>query len=253
MRRYGLLGKSLQHSYSQALFAQKFAQEGIEDASYSLFELSDLANWSAWSEAQIRHPEGALKGLNVTVPYKQTILAHLDVLTPEALAIGAVNALRPMEDGKWMGHNTDGIGFAKSIRPFLTSKHDRALILGNGGAAAAVRFVLESLGIEVVHVTRKPDHSVRTIRFDELTPEAVRFFGLIVQATPVGTVPNVSDVLPFPWNGLNDEHLVIDLIYNPTETLFLHRAKTQGATVLNGKDMLFNQAQAAWDWWNQSK
>lgn len=252
MRRYGLLGKSLQHSHSQALFAQKFAQENIVDASYSLFELSDLINWQAWSHAQLRHPEGALLGLNVTVPYKQSILAHLDQLTPQAEAIGAVNALRPMGDGQWMGHNTDAQGFAKSIRPFLTSSHERALILGNGGAAAAVRYVLETLGIDVVHVTRRHSDEVRAVRFEDLTEEAVRFFGLIVQATPVGTVPRVEEVLPFPWGGLGPEHLVIDLIYNPSETQFLQRAKQQGATVLNGKDMLFNQAQAAWEWWNQT-
>lgn len=252
MRRFGLLGKSLQHSHSQALFAQKFSQEEIHDASYSLFELSDLQNWEAWSKAQLHHPEGALQGLNVTVPYKQSIISHLSCLTPEAEAIGAVNALRPIENGKWMGHNTDAVGFAKSIRPFLSSSHERALILGNGGAAAAVRYVLESLGIEVVHVTRNQTHDVRSVRFGDLTEEAVRFFGLIVQATPVGTVPRVEEVLPFPWKGLEQNHLVIDLIYNPTQTLFLQRAKEQGATILNGKDMLFNQAIAAWEWWNEA-
>jgi shikimate dehydrogenase len=252
MRRFGLLGKSLQHSHSQALFAQKFIHEGIADASYSLFELSDLSNWKTWSNAQSRHPDGALQGLNVTLPYKQSILPYLHSITAEARAIGAVNALRPAKDGEWMGHNTDAIGFAKSIRPFLTSQHERALILGNGGAAAAVRYVLESLGIEVVHVTRNRTNTTRSIRFEDLTEEAVHFYGLIVQATPVGTAPRIEEALPFPWKGLGREHLVIDLVYNPKETLFLNRAKNHGATILNGKDMLFNQADAAWKWWNEA-
>lgn len=251
MRRFGLLGKSLQHSHSQSLFAQKFIHEGIDDASYSLFELADLSNWEAWSRGQSRHVDGPLKGLNVTIPYKQSILPFLSGLTEEAQAIGAVNAIRPMKNESWMGHNTDAEGFAKSIRPFLTSHHERALILGNGGAAAAVRYVLESLGIEVVHVTRGQTTAIRSVRFEDLTEESVHFFGLIVQATPVGTFPQIEEALPFPWNGIGSEHLVIDLVYNPKETLFLNRAKKFGATTLNGKDMLFHQADAAWKWWNE--
>ncbi len=250
MRRFGLVGKSLQHSQSQSHFTDKFRREGIADASYALFELLDIDQWSEWISAEEKKPSGPLCGLNITIPYKQSIIQHLSGLTEEASSIGAVNAIRPDGQQGWVGHNTDALGFAQSIRPFLTSKHERALILGDGGAAAAVRFALQNLGLDVAHVTRTPHEGWNTVRYEELSWEAVRFYGLIVQATPVGTYPNLTDVLPFPWKGLTPDHLVIDLIYNPAETAFLRMARAHGATVLNGKDMLQAQAEAAWKWWN---
>lgn len=249
MKRYGLIGKSLQHSYSQSFFSQKFSRENTTDTAYHLFEIPSIDRWPEWIEAQQKHPDGPPLGLNVTLPYKRSIMPYLNGFTDTALAIGAVNAIR-QEDKKWIGHNTDVDGFAKSLRPFLTSDHERALILGNGGAAAAVRYVLQGLGVEVVHITREPLAEWRSIRYDELSAEAVTFFGLVIQATPVGTYPDITDYLPFPFEGIGSKHLVIDLIYNPSETAFMKQCKDHGATVLNGKDMLFAQAEAAWLWWN---
>ena len=245
--RLGLLGQSLSHSHSPALFAEKFKREGWESARYSLFELDGIARFEEWIRT-VQDQHGALAGLNVTVPYKESILPYLSALTPEAQAIGAVNAIKPLSDGTWMGHNTDSVGFLNSIRPFLRSEHERALIIGNGGAAKAVRHGLLGLGIQVAHVTRR-EVNWQAVRFDELSAEAVKHHKLIVHCTPVGTYPNTNECVPFPWQGVTPKHLVVDLIYNPAETQFLREARKMGAETMNGKDMLHAQAEAAWRWW----
>jgi shikimate dehydrogenase len=182
------------------------------------------------------------------VPYKESILPFLSSLTPEAQAIGAVNAIKPSDDGTWMGHNTDAVGFLNSIRPFLRSDHERALVIGNGGAAKAVRYGLNTLGIQVAHVTRR-ELSGSSVRFEDLSPEAVGHHKLVVQCTPVGTYPDVDNCVPFPWSGMTPQHLVVDLVYNPAETKFLREARSRGAESMNGKDMLYAQADADWRWW----
>mgnify|MGYP001233951919 CR=1 FL=1 len=246
--RYGLLGKSLNHSHSPALFAQRFKREGLDSASYSLFELDDISQFHTWLY-EIENRLGTLNGLNVTVPYKESIVPLLKGLSREALAIGAVNAIKPMRGQGWIGHNTDAQGFLNSIRPFLRSDHERALIIGNGGAARAVRHGLKELGIQVIHVTRK-DVAWPSVRYADLSPEAVHHYKLIVHCTPVGTYPNVHESVPFPWTGVTPQHLVVDLIYNPVETQFLQEARLRGAETMNGRDMLHAQAEAAWRWWN---
>lgn len=245
--RFGVLGKSLVHSDSPALFAERFKKEGILEASYERFERENLNEFKEWLDEQ-GSAEIPLKGLNVTIPYKQQIIPYLSELTAEAKAVGAVNAIKPTSGG-WIGHNTDVEGFLKPLRPFLKSSHERALILGDGGAAAAVRFGLQSLGIDVLHVTRKPIEW-HAVRYAELTPEGIQHYKLIVQCTPVGTYPNIDDCLPIPWEGIGAEHLIVDLIYNPPLSAFLKKALKAGATQLNGKEMLKAQAEAAWKWWN---
>ena len=246
--RFGLVGKSLNHSHSPALFAEKFKQKGLDSASYSLFELDEVTRFPEWIQ-ELEAQKGAISGLNVTVPYKESILPFLADLTPEAEAIGAVNAIKYAPGIGWIGHNTDAVGFLNSIRPFLRSDHERALIIGNGGAAKAVRHGLQSLGLQVAHVTRN-EIAWPSVRFNSLSPEAVQHYKLVVQCTPVGTYPKVDDSVPFPWSGMTPQHLVMDLIYNPAETKFLREARSKGAETMNGKDMLYAQAEAAWKGWN---
>ena len=198
-------------------------------------------------------------GIETTELLKNTTpdIILLDIMLPEmdgfqiveAKAIGAVNAIKPLADGTWMGHNTDAVGFLNSIRPFLRSDHERALIIGNGGAAKAVRFELLELGVAVAHVTRQ-EVSWPSVRFEGLSPEAVGHHKLIVQCTPVGTYPDLDACVPFPWTGITPQHLVVDLVYNPAETQFLKNARAMGAEAMNGKDMLHAQADAAWRWWH---
>ena len=246
-RRFGVLGRSLVHSHSPALFADRFNAWSIHDASYERFERENLDDFKEWLQTQAQ-VSPALKGLNVTIPYKQSIIPLLQDLTPTARAIGAVNAIKPTPDG-WVGHNTDAEGFMKSLRPFLASAHERALILGNGGAAAAVRFGLQSLGINVIHVTRSPIEW-ESMRYETLNADYLKHCKLIVQCTPVGTYPDTEACIEIPWEGLTTEHLVVDLVYNPTQTAFLKRAEVAGAKTMNGKPMLIAQAEAAWNWWN---
>ena len=246
-RRYGVLGAQLAHSHSPALFADRFAKMGIVDATYHRFERPSLEGFGAWLEHEgAVHPP--LQGLNITIPYKQSILPFLVDLTDVAKAVGAVNAIKPTARG-WIGHNTDVEGFLKPIRPFLRNVHERALILGNGGAAAAVRHGLTSLGIDVIHVTRT-DVEGRSIRYEEVSPALLHHCKLVVQCTPVGTYPDVAACVPFPWEGVGTDHLAVDLVYNPAETEFLRRAASKGAETLNGSGMLLAQAEAAWNWWN---
>lgn len=246
--RYGVLGHPLAHSHSPALFAERFNKQSLSACSYERFERPTLEGIAEWLSQEAMNTAAPLRGLNVTIPYKRTIIPFLTELTPEAKSVGAVNAIKPTNSG-WIGHNTDVEGFLKSLRPFLRSEHERALILGNGGAAAAVRHGLQSLGVEAVHITRSPVEW-RAFRYADLNAVAVNHFKLIVQCTPLGTYPQTDACLPFPWEGVGPGHLVVDLVYNPAETRFLQQAKAAGAETLNGKDMLIAQAEAAWNWWN---
>jgi shikimate dehydrogenase len=248
-RRWGLLGGSLSHSLSPAFFQAKFAAEGLTDTHYDLFERSDAASVRALFA---EHPD--LEGLNVTVPHKVAVMEHLDALTPAATAIGAVNAVRREADGRLTGHNTDAHGFVASLRPFLTGDHDRAIIVGAGGAAAAVRYGLAGLGIDAVHAVRRDLPACtpfRWVRLDGIEAAAVKHYRLIVQATPVGTAPDTEEAVDFPWEGVGERHFVVDLVYNPPRTRFLRNAEARGALTLNGADMLRLQAEAAWGFWNR--
>ena len=240
MRTYGLIGRSLGHSFSAGFFKDFFAKHNI-DAEYRNFELS-----------QIQELENVFQlkpsGLNVTIPYKESVIAFLDELTEEAGAIGAVNCIQFL-NGKKIGHNTDAYGFHQSVKPFLTFHHERALILGTGGASKAVSYVLRNIGIDVLTISRNPE-GPKQFHYDEINEHMLRACKLIINCTPVGTFPDVDDHIQIPFHHLTEDHLVVDLIYNPAKTKFLELAEQNGATILNGEAMLKHQALRSWKIWN---
>lgn len=236
---FGLLGKSLNHSFSQGYFTKKFEDEGIE-AEYRNFELAQIDELKTVLRTE------NLKGLNVTIPYKSDVIPFLDGLSDEAAKIGAVNTIIN-ENGKWIGANTDAFGFQQMIKPFLLNTHERALILGNGGASKAVAYVLKSIGLDVIFAARNPLEG--QFHLSEVNDMMVKHCGIIVNTTPMGTWPNVDDYISIPFHALTDAHLVVDLIYNPEQTTFLKNAANNGATTLNGLTMLYQQAEKSWQLW----
>jgi len=241
-KQYGLIGKSLSHSFSKSFFEEKFKKDGI-NASYLNFELPTI---NGFKKLLKNNPE--LKGLNVTVPYKTDVIPFLDELSSMAEEIGAVNTIQ-FKSGKLIGHNTDAYGFQQSIKPFLRNVHERALILGTGGASKAVAYVLRNLGIQVSYLSRNPSDE-NEYSYDDANELMVDAFKLIVNCTPIGTAPKLHEMPNFPIQYVNKDHLVIDLIYNPEQTKLLSSAKEQGADTLNGLSMLQHQALKAWEIWN---
>ena len=245
MDKYGLIGYPLGHSFSISYFNEKFANEGI-DAKYINFDIPDIKDLT---EILDSNPE--LKGLNVTIPYKQQVLGYLDYISPEARSIGAVNVIRVVHKGKKVflrGYNSDVIGFTKSIEPLLDPSHKKALILGTGGASKAINYGLKSLGIETLFVSRyeRPN----TIQYQSITPEMVHEYQVIVNCTPVGMYPHADECPELPYDAMDSHNLLYDLIYNPDETLFMKKGIEHGATVKNGLEMLLLQAFASWEFWN---
>ena len=243
MRNFELIGASLGHSFSAVYFAEKFAREGITDARYDAYELGEIAE----VEQLLQDPE--LVGFNVTIPYKRAILPYLTAVAPEAAAIGAVNTVHLTPEGP-VGYNTDVTGFRDSLKPVLRSHHQRALILGTGGASAAVWHVLRHLGLQCVCVSRTPNGPDQ-VHYQDLRAEAMDHFKLIVNTTPVGQHPDPSARPDIPYQGVGKQHILMDLIYNPETTAFMQAGLDQGATVLNGLRMLHGQAEAAWYIWNR--
>ena len=185
----------------------------------------------------------------MTIPYKQSIIPFLDELSDDAKSIGAVNVIQ-FNNGKIIGHNSDAFGFHQSIKPFLTNLHERALIIGTGGASKAVEYVFKTLGIETISISRNPIGE-KQFSYDDINNHMLNACKVIVHCTPVGTFPNENDVIPFPFEFLTKDHLVVDLIYNPEKTKFLQLAQEHGATILNGQSMLQQQALKAWEIWNK--
>lgn len=245
---YGLIGRTLGHSFSRDFFSKKFAAEHI-DADYVNFELPDIGDFMELVAEAVD-----LCGLNVTIPYKEQIIPYLNSLADAAKEIGAVNTVSVDYDGRGgitlTGHNTDCIGFSDSIRPLLRPGMKQALVLGTGGASKAVMYALRSLGIEPVQVSRTAADGRLT--YDELTPEVMASHTVIVNTTPLGMWPDVDSCPDIPYNLLTPDHLCYDVVYNPETTEFMKRAATQGATVKNGLEMLRLQAEAAWQIWQQS-
>ena len=241
MKTYGLIGKSLGHSFSPGFFKSFFEDQGI-DAFYTLIELDAIERIKPILV-------GAYHGLNVTIPYKEEIIPFLDELSPEAKAIGAVNTI-VFSKGKAIGFNTDAFGFQQSIKPFLTFEHERALILGTGGSSKAVGYVLRNLGIQVNFLSRN-EPGGQQFSYEHVNEAMLSACKLIVNCTPVGMFPAI-DACPLPsFQGIGPSHLVVDLIYNPEETLLLKEAKSRGAATLNGLPMLKAQALKSWELWNQ--
>lgn len=247
MRYFGLIGKPLVHSFSQRYFTQKFQEESI-DAAYGLYELDKIEDLKLLLQQKV------FSGLNVTIPYKQSILPYLAELDETAKAVGAVNVIkfvRRSGEVVLKGYNSDVIGFHDSLVPLLRPYHKRALVFGTGGASKAVEYVLRRLGIEVQLVSRQAKDSV--LSYEQITPEVLQNFQILVNATPLGTFPHVDTCVDIPYQNITNKHLLYDLVYNPQETLFLRYGKERGAQVMNGYAMLRGQAEAAWKIWNKQE
>lgn len=252
MRNFGLIGYPLGHSFSKKYFTEKFEKERI-DAKYELYELSDIKQFTNLIESV------TLTGLNVTIPYKQSVIPYLDELDETAAEIGAVNVIHFIRAGNktvLKGYNTDVIGFMESIRPRLKEYHKKALILGTGGAAKAMAYGLRKLGLEVIYVSRNSENkslsgkqNTKIISYSELNKQVLDDNLVIVNGSPVGTFPNVDNCPDIPYPFLTSKHLLFDAVYNPAETLFLKKGKEKGAQTLNGEEMLTGQAKAAWRIW----
>lgn len=243
MSEYGLIGKNLSHSFSKAYFQKKFADLGLDYLEYTNFELQDI---SELRTVLAKNP--LLRGFNVTIPYKESIIPFMDELSPEARGIAAVNCVK-ITNGKLIGHNTDAYGFASSIKPFLEPQHSRALVLGTGGASKAVVFVLKRLNVEVFFASTTKKRQ-GTFAYDTLNERLFNACKFIINTTPVGMFPHINECPNIPYECISSQHLVYDLIYNPEETLFLKKAKEQGATTINGLSMLQLQAEKSWEIWN---
>jgi len=240
MKSYGLVGRTLGYSYSKTFFEEYFKKNAI-DAAFNNYEIDQIEQISDVFEKN-------LSGLTITIPYKEEIIPYLDSLSAEAKEIGAVNVVQ-FKNGKKIGHNTDAFGFQQSIKPFLTNKHERALILGTGGASKAVAFVFRSIGIEVIYCSRDPKNK-NEFPYSAINNHMLNACKVIVNCTPVGTYPKVNERIELPFEHLTEDHLVVDLVYNPPKTEFLRRAEQAGATILNGESMLKEQALQAWKIWN---
>lgn len=240
--KYGLVGRNISYSFSRAYFTRKFANLGLENHSYENFDLERISSFPLVLE---QNP--GLKGLNVTIPYKESVIPYLDLLDPEAAKIGAVNTIKIGPSGL-EGFNTDIYGFRHALEPRLHPGDQRALILGTGGASKAVAHVLDQLGIGFSYVSRSP--AAGRIGYGELGPELLRANQLIINTTPLGTYPDIAAKPPIPYEYLGSDHLLFDLIYNPEKTSFLKEGERAGARIMNGLRMLELQAEKAWEIWN---
>ncbi len=244
MRRFGLIGYPLGHSFSKPFFNTKFEKEGI-DARYENFPIPSIGELPAVLAA---HP--SLEGLNVTIPYKEQVLPFLHALSPEVAAIGACNCIR-IRASRLTGFNTDVIGFEKSFRSKWNPVQTKALVLGTGGASKAVQWVLQQMGIAFTVVSRRPDAAKGIASYETLTREEQAAASIWINTTPLGMAPDTGSFPPMDYSVLGSGHYLYDLVYNPAQTAFLARGAAQGATVQNGKDMLEIQALAGWEIWNR--
>lgn len=258
MKKFGLIGYPLSHSFSKKYFTEKFEKEGLADCEYDLFPLQNISD----IEELIRdNPD--LCGLNVTIPHKIGVMYYLDKVHPDAKEIDAVNCIKiikskPVESFftgelsafkvRLEGFNTDAYGFEASLKPLLMKHHNRALVLGSGGASRAVTFVLKKLGIDFKIVSRKKAR--KQITYSELNKSILDDYPLIINTTPLGQAPDTSACADIPYEYLTSKHLLYDLVYNPAETEFLKRGKAAGATIKNGEEMLHLQAEKGWEIWN---
>lgn len=246
MRTFGLIGYPLTHSFSKKYFSAQFEREQQRDCRYELFPLEEITGLTS-----LITDEPALEGINVTIPHKVSVLPYLNELDDAAKKIGAVNCIAVVRNGgevRLKGYNTDAYGFEESLKPYLQAHHTRALILGDGGAAKAVKYVFDKLQIPYLSVVRTATEGA--ILYEDLTEELVRTHKVIVNTTPLGTFPDTEASAPIPYQFLTGQHLAYDLVYNPEETQFLQKAKTQGAAIKNGLEMLQLQADRSWYIWN---
>ncbi len=247
---YGLVGRNISHSYSPEFFNQFFAKKKI-NAEYRLFDIEDISEISS-----IIDSDKNIKGLNVTIPYKRSVLNHLDKIDNTGILTGSVNTIKVERNGNSVrlnGFNTDVIGFEKSILPLIkTHKNIKAFVLGTGGGALSVAFVLRKLGVFFYFVSRNPD-KVTQLRYSSLSGNDMAEHKLIINASPLGMWPDTNALPPIPYEFLTKDHILYDLIYNPEETQFLKMGKEKGATIMNGESMLKEQALASWKRWTERK
>lgn len=246
MKKYGIVGYPLGHSFSPNYFNEKFKNEHI-DAVYEKYELPAITDLLAITD----YTEN-LCGFNVTIPYKEKVMTYLDSVSPEARTIGAVNVVKVTDrDGKRYleGYNSDVIGFARSIKPLLEKHHRKALVLGTGGASKAIVYGLRKLGLETMLVSRYKKNN--TIQYEQIDEELLKEYTVVVNCTPCGMAPHFDECPAIPYQYLTSSHLLYDLIYNPDETLFLKKGREQGAVTKNGLEMLLLQAEGSWEIWNK--
>lgn len=244
MKRFGLIGFPLSHSFSKKFFTEKFEREGLRECMYENFPIPDISELPALLAA---HPD--LCGLNVTIPYKEKVIAFLDEKSAVVKQTGACNCIS-IENGKLIGFNTDTTGFKTSLKVKLSPSHKRALILGKGGAAKAVAYTLEELDMPFLYVVRKAHNDPDTIRYEELGQDIMREHQLVINTTPLGTFPDTTASPEIPYEFISAQHYLYDLVYNPAKTLFLQKGEEHGATIQNGADMLRIQAEESWMIWN---
>lgn len=242
MSKFGLLGKNIDYSFSKSFFTEKFEKESLSHT-YENFDIQSLENFHA-----LIAENNTLKGLNVTIPYKEKIIPYLDGLDDTARKIGAVNVIKILQNNRLLGYNSDYFGFITALSVFLPLKRKTALILGTGGASKAIAFALDQLDFEYRYVSRTPVEN--SLSYTDLNKKLIEKYHLIVNCTPLGTSPRISDFPPIPYQFLTQNHLAFDLIYNPTETEFMKKAKFYGAKTCNGLIMLESQANKAWEIWN---
>jgi shikimate dehydrogenase len=242
--KFGIIGKDISYSFSRNYFQEKFKKLGLTTYQYYNFDIPEIEEFPFL----LYHREDEFRGLNVTIPYKEAIIRYLDEVDSEAQKIGAVNTIKVTDDNKLVGYNTDAHGFQKSIVPLLKSHHNKALILGTGGASKAIAYVFKKLNIDYKFVSRNEAEGMVT--YEMLDAEIMGDYTIIVNCTPVGTHPTIENAPTIPYQYLSDKHLLYDLIYNPAETKFLQKGKKHGASIKNGLEMLELQAEKAWEIWN---
>ncbi len=243
-KQFGLIGKNISYSFSKKHFTEKFLKENRIECLYENFDMNSIDEFP-----RLLQNNPNIKGLNVTIPYKESIIPYLQKLSKKAKKIGAVNVIRFTSNGKLKGYNSDYYGFKKSLEPLLESNHKKALILGTGGASKAIKYALKELEIPFTVVSRTS--SKKTITYDQIDAKTIQNHLIIINCTPLGTSPNTEAFPPIPYHYISPQHLVYDLIYNPEETVFLAKAKTQEALTKNGYEMLLLQAEKAWEIWNK--
>ena len=249
MREFGLIGYPLGHAYSQKYFTKKFKDLKIEDASYKLFPISEVSK-----VLNIINSHKNLIGLNVTTPYKELIIPFLDELDSPILKLGTVNTIKISRDGDeyfLKGFNTDVYGLRKTFDNLIIDKNSKALIFGSGGSGKTVRYVLSELEIECTNVSRNPQN-LKLLSYSNLTESVIKQHKIIINASPVGMHPNVDNCPDIPYEFIGENHICLDLVYNPEKTLFLKKCEKQGAKCVNGLTMLYEQADKAWEIWNST-
>lgn len=242
--KYGLLGQNISYSFSKKYFTDKFEQDNLNNSTYENFDVAEIEQLKS---IIAKNPE--LRGLNITIPFKELVIPFLDKIDKKAFEIGAVNTIRITRDNKLVGYNTDYHGFKKSIQTYLKPNQKKALILGTGGASKAVFYALNDLNISCKFVSRNPTSD--QLKYDDLNASVFNEYHIVINCTPLGTFPKVNEFPPLPYSLFTENHLAFDLIYNPAETSFLHKAKEFGALTINGYQMLIFQAEKSWKIWNQ--